>query len=40
MREWETKKFLRTAYQDIPLVIPEIRDYWMPKRLKETDRQA
>jgi uncharacterized protein len=36
----ETEKFLRTAYQDIPLVIPEIRDYWMPKRLKETDRQA
>lgn len=36
----ETEEFLRTAYQDIPLVIPEIREYWMPKRLKEADRQA
>lgn len=27
----ETKEFLRTAYHDIPLVIPAIRDYWMPK---------
>ena len=36
----ETEEFLRTAYQDIPLVLPEIRDYWMPQRLNETDRQA
>ena len=36
----ETEEFLRTAYQDIPLVLPEIRDYWMPQRLKRDDRQA
>jgi uncharacterized protein len=36
----ETEEFLRTAYQDIPLVLPEIRDYWMPQRLKEDVRQA
>ena len=31
----ETEEFLRTAYHDIPLVVPEIRDFWMPNRLKE-----
>lgn len=31
----ETKDFLRDAYHDIPLVIPQIRNYWMPKRLKD-----
>lgn len=36
----ETEQFLRTAYHDIPLVIPAIRDFWMPKRLKQDDRQA
>ena len=36
----ETEKFLRTAYQDIPLVIPAIRDFWMPQRLNQTKRQA
>ena len=36
----ETEEFLHTAYHDIPLVIPEIRDYWMPQRLKEAHRQA
>jgi len=30
----ETEEFLRTAYHDIPLVIPAIRDFWMPQRLK------
>lgn len=32
----ETEDFLRTAYHDIPLVVPEIRDFWMPQRLKES----
>lgn len=36
----ETEQFIRTAYQDIPLVIPAIRDFWMPQRLKHDDRQA
>ena len=36
----ETEQFLRTAYHDIPLVIPAIRDFWMPKRLKQDERQA
>ena len=31
----ETEEFLRTAYRDIPLVIPAIRDYWMPQRLSQ-----
>ena len=35
----ETEQFLRTAYHDIPLVIPAIRDFWMPQRLKQADRQ-
>jgi uncharacterized protein len=34
----ETEEFLRTAYHDIPLVIPAIRDYWMPQRLKQAKR--
>ncbi len=36
----ETKQFLRETYQDIPLVIPAIRDFWMPQRLKQVGRQA
>ena len=36
----QTEEFLRTAYQDIPMVIPAIRDFWMPQRLKQADRQA
>ena len=36
----ETEQFLSTAYQDIPLVIPAIRDFWMPQRLKQASRQA
>jgi len=35
----EIEKFLHTAYHDIPLVIPVIRDFWMPQRLKQADRQ-
>ena len=33
----ETAEFLRTAYHEIPLVIPAIRDFWMPQRLKQAD---
>jgi uncharacterized protein len=35
----ETEAFLRSAYQDIPLVIPEIRAFWMPGRVREAQRQ-
>ena len=35
-----TEQFLRETYQDIPLVIPAIRDFWMPQRLKQVGRQA
>jgi uncharacterized protein len=36
----ETEAFLRTAYHDIPLMIPAIRDYWMPQRVTQAARQA
>jgi uncharacterized protein len=36
----QTEQFLRTAYQDIPLVIPAIRDFWMPQRVRQATRQA
>ncbi len=36
----ETEEFLRNAYHDIPLVIPAIRDYWMPQRVRQSERQA
>ncbi len=35
----ETEVFLRSAYHDIPLVIPQIREFWMPQRVKETKTQ-
>jgi uncharacterized protein len=35
----ETKEFLRTAYQDIPLVMPAIREFWMPERVREANGQ-
>ena len=28
----ENQEFLRTAYHDIPLVVPAIREFWMPQR--------
>ena len=31
----ETEAFLREAWRDIPLVIPAIRDFWMPQRSGE-----
>jgi uncharacterized protein len=33
-----TENLLRTAYQDIPRVIPAIRQYWMPQRAREAHR--
>lgn len=36
----ETEAFIRSAYHDIPLVIPEIRTFWMPERLREAKGQA
>lgn len=35
----ETEGFLRTAYQDIPLVVPAIREFWMPERVREANGQ-
>ena len=31
----EGDAFLRNAYHDIPVVVPAIREYWMPQRVKE-----
>ena len=31
----EGQAFLRNAYHDIPVVVPAIREYWMPQRVKE-----
>jgi len=36
----EAEEFLRTAFHDIPIVIPEIRDFWMPQRVAAARRQA
>jgi uncharacterized protein len=36
----ETQEFLRTAYQDIPILIPAIREFWMPQRLRQAGRQG
>jgi uncharacterized protein len=33
----ETEEFLRTAYQDIPLVVPAIREFWMPERVRDAN---
>jgi uncharacterized protein len=33
-----TKEYLKTAYHDIPLVIPAIREFWMPKRVAKASR--
>jgi uncharacterized protein len=35
----ETEAFLRSAYHGIPLVIPKIRDFWMPQRVREAKSQ-
>jgi uncharacterized protein len=34
-----TAEFLRTAYQDIPHVVPAIRAFWMPERVREANGQ-
>jgi uncharacterized protein len=31
----EGDAFLRNAYRDIPVVVPAIREYWMPQRVRE-----
>ncbi len=36
----ETQEFLHTAYHDIPIVIPAIREFWMPQQLKQAGRQG
>ena len=30
----DTEQFRRTAYRDIPAVVEEMRQYWMPTRFK------
>jgi uncharacterized protein len=34
------QELLHTAYHDIQLVIPAIREVWMPQRVAEARRQA
>lgn len=34
-----TEEFLRTAYHDISLVISEIREFWMPQRVRGANSQ-
>ena len=36
----EMHEYMRSAYHDIPIVIPAIRDFWMPQRVAEARRQA
>jgi len=36
----DMQSYLRTAYHDIPLVVPAIRDYWMPNRVAERRQTA
>jgi uncharacterized protein len=31
----DAQSYLKTAYHDIPIVVPSIRDFWMPNRLAE-----
>jgi uncharacterized protein len=31
----DIKSYLNVAYHDIPIVVPSIRDFWMPQRLAE-----
>ena len=31
---------IRTAYHEIPTVIPTIREFWMPQRVAQARRQA
>ena len=34
------EEFLRTAYHDIPIVVPAIREFWIPQRVREANTQA
>ena len=36
----DTHEYVRGAYHNIPIVIPAIRDFWMPQRVAEARRQA
>jgi uncharacterized protein len=36
----EGEASLRSAHHDIPAVIPAIRDFWMPRRVRQATRQA
>jgi len=36
----EMHEYIRGAYNDIPIVIPAIREFWMPQRVAEARRQA
>jgi uncharacterized protein len=36
----ETEAFLRSTHQDIPLVVHEIREFWMPQRVQEMNPQS
>ena len=31
----DTKEYLKAAYHDIPIVIPAIREFWMPQRVTD-----
>jgi len=32
-------EYIRSAYHDIPIIIPAIREFWMPQRVAEARRQ-
>ncbi len=34
----DTNSYLQVAYHDIPIVVPSIRDFWMPQRVEEVSR--
>ena len=36
----ESEAFLRSAYHDIPPVIPAIREFWMPQRVRDAKTQS
>jgi uncharacterized protein len=36
----KTEAFLRSTHHDIPLVVHEIREFWMPQRVREVNHQS
>ena len=36
----EMHEYIRGAYEDIPIVLPAIREFWMPQRVVKARRQA